>query len=417
MPKQSLMKPPDNSKRREDMVRTLNKVIEVFCSHDESTFDEVMTNVINPIANIMHIDRIFVDRFIDDGGGKRFRRLYRWSKTTSELTNENARLLPESVMLSEWMDALYQGKSINCSYSKASEKERMLLDAHNLKSITIVPVLTLGKFWGNIVFQNSESAEKTDCEPQLSRSEPDGEMAPELLSQEIGDESTRDDIIEDNMDLVQSFARLCAFTIIRHEMELEIVTQDEVNLKIAKMESSIIRLQSESEKIYLDPLTGIYNRRFFDENLSRIFKTLQRSGGVLSLMMIDIDCFKQFNDTFGHSAGDDCLRIVAGILTESTTREDDFVVRYGGDEFAVVLPNTEEDGACMIAEKMLDGIRSCKYPHRKDDSVSTITISIGLATGKIELRQRMDDFILRADELLYKSKQGGRDKLTYGRIQ
>ena len=185
---------------------------------------------------------------------------------------------------------------------------------------------------------------------------------------------------------------------------------------IKKMESNILRLENESIKIYYDPLTGIYNRRFFDENLSRLMNTLSRSGGSLCLMMIDIDFFKDYNDTYGHRAGDECLKKVAEILTNVTTRVDDFVVRYGGDEFAVVLPNADENGAQMIADKMLNAVRDSDILHEKSSLGSTITVSIGVTTGKVQPRHRADDFIQLADELLYKSKQTGRDKYTFAGI-
>ena len=182
---------------------------------------------------------------------------------------------------------------------------------------------------------------------------------------------------------------------------------------IKNLESSIVQLKSERDKIYYDALTGIYNRRFFDENLDRIIKTLSRSGGILSLMMIDIDNFKDYNDTYGHSAGDDCLKTVAELLAKSITRADDFIVRYGGDEFAVVLPNTDEDGARLLAEKMLENVRNHAIMHEKFSGVGVVAISIGVTTGWVETTHTAEDYIDRADELLYLSKHSGRNKATF----
>ena len=187
-------------------------------------------------------------------------------------------------------------------------------------------------------------------------------------------------------------------------------------LKLKTMESDIIRLESESAKIYYDPLTGIFNRRFFDENLSRFIKTLSRSGGILSMLMIDIDFFKNYNDAYGHSAGDNCLKLVSDTLMKSVTRSDDFVVRYGGEEFAVVLPNTDEEGARLLAEKMLDSIRSCGIQHKASSVADIVTISIGVTTGKVDDASRADDFIIRADEQLYVSKQNGRNMSSYSSL-
>jgi len=172
-------------------------------------------------------------------------------------------------------------------------------------------------------------------------------------------------------------------------------------------------LETEVEKIYIDPLTGIYNRRFLDENLKRAMDSLSRSGSTLSFMMIDIDHFKKYNDTYGHDCGDTCLTAIAETLTKSLLRVDDFVVRYGGEEFAVVLPNTDEQGACLLANKILKNVRACNIPHESSDTADHITVSIGVTTGKVEYKQNGSMYIKRADEMLYKSKQEGRNRYSF----
>ena len=180
-----------------------------------------------------------------------------------------------------------------------------------------------------------------------------------------------------------------------------------------KMEENIKWLETEAEKVYYDALTGIYNRRYFDENLNRVIKSLSRSDGTLSLMMIDIDFFKNYNDTYGHSKGDDCLKAVAETLSKSIERSEDFVARYGGEEFSVVLPNTYEKGARIIAEKLLENTRELNIKHEKSKAAKYITVSIGVSTGKVEHSQTADDYIKHADAMLYKSKQSGRNKYTF----
>ena len=103
----------------------------------------------------------------------------------------------------------------------------------------------------------------------------------------------------------------------------------------------------------IDQLTGIYNRRYLDGNLQKIIRLYSRTGSCLSVLMIDIDYFKKYNDTYGHEAGDDCLRAVADTISQCVIREDDFVARYGGEEFVAVLPNTDVNGAQLVAERML----------------------------------------------------------------
>ena len=183
---------------------------------------------------------------------------------------------------------------------------------------------------------------------------------------------------------------------------------------VKNMEADIKRLVSEVD---YDALTGIYNRRYFDKSLKRIIKLLSRSGGMFSLLLIDIDRFKDFNDTYGHIEGDKCLKAVAEALTGSVMRDDDFVARYGGEEFVAVLPNTGEKGVRMIAEKMHENILKCKIPHnKKNGTTSYLTVSIGGATGGVDRTQSGDDYIRRADEMLYASKQGGRNRSTFSHL-
>ena len=163
----------------------------------------------------------------------------------------------------------------------------------------------------------------------------------------------------------------------------------------------------------IDQLTGIYNRRFFDGSMRRIIKSLSRTGGSLSLLMIDIDFFKKYNDTYGHDAGDRCLREISSSFLTCITREEDFAARYGGEEFVVVLPNTDEYGASVIAEKLLRTVRDSGIPHESSSVAKYVTVSIGGTTGIVRYTQNESDYVKRADSALYKSKQNGRDQYTF----
>jgi len=163
----------------------------------------------------------------------------------------------------------------------------------------------------------------------------------------------------------------------------------------------------------IDQLTGIYNRRYMDGNLRKLIKTLSRTKSKLSLLMIDIDFFKNYNDTYGHDMGDKCLKTVAESLSQCITREDDFIVRYGGEEFAIVLPNTDEDGARQVADKLLKKIRECKIPHEKSGASDCVTISIGGTTGIVSHLNDPYDYIKCADTALYESKHNGRNRYTF----
>jgi len=186
--------------------------------------------------------------------------------------------------------------------------------------------------------------------------------------------------------------------------------------EVTTMESKIHRLEIENEKIYYDALTGIHNRRFFDETISRVLRSLARTGGTLSVMMIDIDYFKKYNDTYGHSTGDDCLRKVSSIISGCMSRSDDFVARYGGEEFVVVMPNTGESGAMIVAENILNKVLKCNIPHKNSDAANFVTVSIGITSGSVHRNHTADVFINKADTMLYISKQNGRNRCSFEQL-
>ena len=162
-----------------------------------------------------------------------------------------------------------------------------------------------------------------------------------------------------------------------------------------------------------DMLTGLYNRRYFAETFPLLVLSLSRSSSPLSLMMLDIDFFKNYNDTYGHPAGDECLKVVADILTNCLPRKDDFVTRYGGEEFVIVLPNTDEVGAKKIADKLLKCMKDAALPHKSSNIASHVTFSIGITTAIAKHFHSVDDYINLADEMLYKSKQSGRNMYSF----
>ena len=164
---------------------------------------------------------------------------------------------------------------------------------------------------------------------------------------------------------------------------------------------------------YYDTVTGIYNRRFFDKNVERIIKSMSRAGGVLSLIMIDVDFFKNYNDTYGHNQGDNCLKIIAQALAHGLSRADDFVARYGGEEFVAVMPNTDERGARVVASKLLESVRQCNLLHEKSGAGNYVTVSIGVTAGSVKYMQCGADYVKQADKALYISKQGGRNRYTF----
>jgi diguanylate cyclase (GGDEF)-like protein len=157
---------------------------------------------------------------------------------------------------------------------------------------------------------------------------------------------------------------------------------------------------------YMDGLTGVANRRFYDERIKTEIASSKRSGSPLSLLMIDIDFFKQYNDNYGHIKGDDALKKIAICLSKSLTRETDIIARYGGEEFVVLLGNTPLQGAQKIAKRMMSNIQNENIEHSFSSVSSLLTVSIGISSTETSF----NDIVEHADEALFKSKKQGRNR-------
>jgi diguanylate cyclase (GGDEF)-like protein len=163
---------------------------------------------------------------------------------------------------------------------------------------------------------------------------------------------------------------------------------------------------------HIDALTQIANRRRFDEMLDQEWRRAARDRKPLSLLMIDIDHFKEFNDHYGHGAGDECLRRVAACLSRSVARSGDLVARYGGEEFVALLPDTGGEAARGIAERMRCGVRALEVAHARSTAAAVLTISVGCATEDPPGEGAPQRLLEAADKRLYRSKTEGRDRVT-----
>jgi len=342
-------------KRREKMSDILNKISVIFLSENKEVFEDTMAAGVHLIAEMAELDIIILYRNRMEPDGFHTSQVYRWGRNfggNEELLELLFADTPPLKLMPNWESLLAAGNSLNGPSKFMANPEATMLKSFGILSVAAIPIHINNSFWGFALF----------CDTGKER-------------------SFEYDIIE----MLRSAAFLFANAFIRAEAEYDV-------------------------------LTGIYNRRFFDKNMKRIISSLSRSGSILSLLLIDIDFFKRYNDTYGHVEGDNCLKIVAQTLFNSITRADDFAARYGGEEFVVVLPNTDEKGARLIAEKLLDNIRKCNITHEKNDAAKCLTISIGAATGKVLHTHNSDDFVKKADEMLYKSKQEGRNRYFWTRI-
>ena len=182
----------------------------------------------------------------------------------------------------------------------------------------------------------------------------------------------------------------------------------QINLKL--MRDQLVMLAA------TDGLTGLANRFHFDGMLAYEYARHLRSGEELALIMLDIDNFKAFNDTYGHISGDECLRQVAKAMTKTVSRCTDLVARYGGEEFAVLMPDTSLRGAVIIAERVRDSIGSLELP-QKDVPAGHVTASLGVVSGRFLKGTSIVDVLTEADIQLYRAKAGGRNRVAFRALE
>lgn len=200
-------------------------------------------------------------------------------------------------------------------------------------------------------------------------------------------------------------------------IKLVFVIRDITERKQAEERIQLLIEQLESEKntahqnSITDSLTGLANRRFFDDMLATEFYRLKRSGSNLSLIMLDVDYFKNYNDSKGHLAGDDCLKQIANVLKTIVGRTTDVVARFGGEEFVVILPDTESKGAVRLAEQIRKSVIDLAIPHPNSSISEYVTVSIGVASVSADHVTSPDQIVKLVDEALYLAKNGGRNQI------
>lgn len=194
-----------------------------------------------------------------------------------------------------------------------------------------------------------------------------------------------------------------------------LIQVSDVSMAVARerqLREQALELQSQT---LLDGLTGIANRRRFDAHLDDEFRRAKRNGTPISLVMLDVDCFKAYNDNYGHQKGDQCLIQIAGALTQVLCRPCDLLARYGGEEFMAILPDTNSDGAVRIAESMRRQIEALEIEHAYSGVSRHVTISLGVITMIPQPNATTAHLIGGADRALYKAKHTGRNRVAvYG---
>ena len=182
-----------------------------------------------------------------------------------------------------------------------------------------------------------------------------------------------------------------------------------------QVDSRTWELEQMNEKLRLmatvDGLTGVMNRRCFDEMLDREWKRSLREKVPVAIVMVDVDYFKKYNDTYGHQSGDECLRQVAEAMEKRVHRPSDYAARYGGEEFVLLLSNTSLDGAIKVAEDIRLLIENLKLPHAASEVSSYVTISLGVMTLIPDAGMQISEVVRKADQALYYAKRRGRNRV------
>lgn len=214
------------------------------------------------------------------------------------------------------------------------------------------------------------------------------------------------DYITKPLHKMELLARVGSVLKLKQEMDQRKARECEllqVMAKLTEANDQLWRLSS------LDGLTGIANRRQFDEMLHKEWQRGMREGTPLGLVMFDIDYFKNYNDTYGHQMGDECLKEVAKAATTIIRRPGDLAARYGGEEFALILPNTGAEGALMMAEILRVAVEALHIPNSGSQETSYVTISVGVATVNPREDLSSSDLVALADQGMYQAKQAGRN--------
>lgn len=183
-----------------------------------------------------------------------------------------------------------------------------------------------------------------------------------------------------------------------------------IELAIAKHAQTRFEAEKLSELALTDPLTGLANRRCFDAALLAEYERAAREQQPLALLIVDIDHFKAFNDTRGHAAGDECLKTVACTLRDHCSRPGDLVCRWGGEEFAIVLPGNDRQGAAHVARELVEVVAALRLDHGNSGAASHVTISVGAASVMPAGAFDAQDLVRNADEALYAAKHSGRNR-------
>jgi len=217
----------------------------------------------------------------------------------------------------------------------------------------------------------------------------------------------------DKLDLLKGFQLGSVDYITKPFFAEEIKARIKTHLQNRLLVKQLKIANQKLEKISLsDGLTGVANRRYFDQFLAQVFSLEKRDKKPISLLFIDVDYFKNYNDIYGHPAGDQCLKNIAFVIKSFAQRGGDLAARYGGEEFSLILTDTGLEDAQVIAGDCCIAIQNLKQPHAKSAASDYVTVSIGISTATGTSGETVENLIHEADIALYKAKEAGRNQYS-----
>lgn len=219
---------------------------------------------------------------------------------------------------------------------------------------------------------------------------------------------------QDKTIQMERIAREAQEKTLRTQQQVNETLEDQVKERTHQLQDAMQELERANEKLQhisnLDELTGIYNRRYFNQRFDAEYRRAKRNRTPLSIIIADVDHFKSVNDNYGHLVGDACLKAVANTIQSTVTRPLDILARYGGEEFIILLPDTPDDGAYHVAERLRCAVESCVVCY--DDLKLSITISVGVAASEPQQMDMAEQLVGLADAALYTAKQTGRNRVS-----
>jgi len=222
------------------------------------------------------------------------------------------------------------------------------------------------------------------------------------------------DYIRKPVNRTELLARVHAALRLKQEMDIRKARE----LELLKTKEELEEANRELRRLAIeDGLTGLANRRYFEEILEKEWRRHQREDTPLGLILLDVDYFKRYNDTYGHQQGDVCLQKVASVLKTIAHRPADLAARYGGEEFALILPNTEVPGVEYLAKLINRRVEALQIPHSVSDVAPVVTVSVGCSVSFQSSAPNMEALIKQADAALYQAKENGRNQYRYLPLQ